>query len=338
MATTVIMGPCLLKWNSVVFWSAGAVTVEQVRTTFDITTDAHGIVDSRHKNALIRVSFTPSGRLEELAALLTWFSAKIPGQSLVPAGTGNEKSLVIQPLHNAGGASRIWTFLRAGPTAMGALNISASKTMMGEVTLTCLVSTVTADTFYTTATYAAPGAGDVDDFDPTRIVTLPCEAVWADDPDELVSGDLVMTSEDGWTIDLGIRSKEHEREAMGMADITFTDMAPSLTGNVANAFDHTGALLAEQTWATQMPFATARPGQTATRKRLGLRALHADSTAGTVEIATGQELLYLPRAEMTTQQLAWAAEVNRTRGVTFKSIPKFTAGVRTAMVVKAEEA
>jgi hypothetical protein len=332
MPTSVIVGPCIVKWNNIVFFTKGDVKVEMSRQLTEIPTDQFGLVDQRHKSSVIKVSFTPCGRYQELSALITYVTGKSPGQSLVPAGAGNEKSLVIQPIYNAGGASRIWTFLRSGPTAIGASNVSATKTAAGEVTFTCLVSTVTPNTSFTTAVFAAPASGDMDDLSKADIIMLPAEAVWANDPGTLASGDLVMTSMDGWTIDLGLKTKEHEREAVGIADITLTDVVPSISGEAANIFDHTGALLGEHSWAPLMPFMTILPGQSATRKTLNLRALHNDGVGGATVAGTADVLFTFPLTEMDMQGLSWGAETNRTGRVSFKSIPTFTTGVRNAPV------
>lgn len=330
MATQIITGPCLLTWNSVTIFTKGDVKVEVTRNLFDIMTDQHGLADQRTKSAVIRITFTPCGRATELAALINYITGKSPGQSLVPQGTGNEKSLVIQPLTNAGGASKIWTFLRTGPTSIGATNISATKTMAGQVTFTCLVSTVTANTYFTTASYSTPSSGAIDDFTQANITTLPCRALWAAEPDTLASGDYQFDSVDGWTLDINMKTKEHEREAVGIADVTLSDVTASLSGDIAEAYDHTDAVVTELALAQLIGLGSLRPGQAGGRKLLTLRTLYDDTFGGGID--SGADVITLPAAEVHAQGLAWGAESHRYGTIKFASIPKFTAGVRAAPV------
>ena len=331
MPATIIAGPCVLTWNSVNIFTKGDVKVEVTRNLFDIMTDQHGLADQRTKSAVIRITFTPSGRTTELAAIINYLTGKSPGQSVVPAGTGNEKSLVIHPLTNAGGASKIWTFLRTGPTAIGATLISATKTMAGQVTFTALASTVsgTEGSYYSTASYSAVSSGIIDDFTQANITTLPCRALWAADPDTLASGDYVFDSQDGWTLDINLKTKEHERESIGIADVTLTDITASLSGDISEAYDYNLAAITEATLAGLTGVGSYTPGQASTRKLLTLRTLRGD---GMGSIDAEADVLTIPAAEMTAQGLAWGAESHRYGTVRFASIPSFTAGVRAAPV------
>lgn len=337
--TTVITGPCLVTYNSVTYFSQGDVTVSFDRQLTELTSSQHGRFDSRHKSAKITISFTVSGRSAEIAGALALFDGKLPGESLVPGGTGNEKALVISPLHNAGGASRIWTFTRAGLTNLGTVKVGVSQAQGLPLTFTALESIVSAGTYFTTGSYSAPSSTLVDDFDPTGIPTVPLEAVWADNPASLASGDQVLHAEDGWSIDLSVTSQEHFREECGIADITYQDMKPVITGDVASWFDYNAAAVSEQTFPTLMPFASTRPGQRATRKMLSLRALNNDTTGGASPTADGDILWQFPKAELTMMGLNWSGSgKSRYGGVRFTSTPTFTAGVKALGVVSDTQA
>jgi len=333
--TTVITGPALITWNSITWFSQGDVTVMFDRQTTQLASSAHGHFATRHKSGKITISFTPVGRRAEVVGALSWFDGKLPGQSLVPGGTGAEKALVIQPMHNSGSSSRIWTFTRAGLTGMGTCKPGASQTQMGALTFTALESIVSAGTYFTTAVYAAPGSTLVDDFDPAQIPTLALEAVWANDPGTLASGDYVLEAEDGWNIEPNVSSNEHFREECGIADITFADFRPSVSGDVSAWKDHAAALVGEQTFPTLMPFSSVRPGQEATRKMLSLRAITNDTTGGGVVVSDGDILWQLPKAELIATGYNWSGTGKSRYGqVSFTGVPVFASGVRSLGLVK----
>lgn len=322
---TVITGPCLVTWNSITFYTEGDVVVSFQRNTRQINTAQHGTVANRHNYSLATVSFTPSGRLAEGTGVLAWWQGREVGQSLVPGGTGNEKALVVTPITDSGGTSKVWTFHRAGPTAMGAIRVGSQNQNWQQLTFTVLESEVTAGSFYSTGNFSAPTLN----FDPTQIVTLPARLYYAADQATLASGDLLMDSISGWTITPNLSTVQHVREACGVADITLQNLQFSLTGEAANIYDYQGTLVGEVGWPDFMEFETLKPGMVPVTRSLQLRALNGDAVTH-VYTDAGEVLWSLNNAEMTRCELVWGSgqTSNRTRAVEFLSRTKFSTGVQ----------
>jgi len=331
MITRVITGPALVTWNAVTYFTAGDIVVTFGREITDLVSSQHGVYDRRHKSSKITIAFSPVGQINDLVGLMAATVTKVPGQSVVPGGAGVELPLIIYPLFNGGGASRVWTFTRAGLTAWGAFSAGATKPMAPQLTFTALESQVSAGVYFTSASFSAAAGSIIDDFIAADVPTLPLEAVWADDPATLASGDYTINAMDGWSIEPNYTVAEHFREEAGIADVTFVDIRPVISGEAANWYDHLAALVPEQTQATLLPFASRKPGMTSTRKKLSLRALSNDGTGGGASVSDGDIYLQFPKAEIDVTGLAWGQQVNRTGMVRFISTPVFASGVRAAM-------
>lgn len=243
-----------------------------------------------------------------------------------------ELPLVITPLTDAGGQSRIWTFWRAGITEVGDFNFSATSQVNGQITFTVLESLIPTGSHVSTAAYSAPGGALLDDFDAATVITPPCDLRWAPDPASMVSGDYKFYSEDGFRVSIALSTNSHYRESVGLgtADVTYADVKCSVSFKCANAFDYLGVLVPEQTLHTLMP-ATTKPGQRATRKKLTLTSLVDDTIDGAVGMQAGDNLLQFVAAEWTSETLQWGAASNRTGNITFTCTPVITSGVRTYM-------
>lgn len=240
-----------------------------------------------------------------------------------------EKALVIQPLHNAGNTSKIWTFHRAGLTALGDFTLSATAQVNGQVTFTTLESAVVPGSWYATAAYSAPSSGLLDDFESTNVITPPSYLYWAADPTSLVSGDYQLVSEDGWRVSMGLSVTSHYREKIGIADVTFADFNCTVSGKLANIYDYQENVVNEGSITAAMPFLGTRPGQRATRKKLSLVAINDDSTEGAAGAQSGDLLLQFVAAEFTACDLNWSGSTNRTGNATFTCVPIISSGVRT---------
>ena len=238
----------------------------------------------------------------------------------------NETALVIQPLDNSSGNSRIWTFPRAGLTGVGSMKFSGGAPLSTQLTFTALESDAVPGTYYTTAAYAAPDSGLLDDFSAAGIIAAGLKLVWATDPTTLASGDVVMTSMDGWSLNIEFPTKEHDRDGFGIKNISVGAANTNLTvtGEAAAIYDHNDVLVGESSWATLMG-TIPRPGQPATRKMLYLKAIYDDAATG---INAGADFIRIGAAEWTSLGGAWGAEANRSGAVTFKVIPTFVTGVR----------
>lgn len=325
---TVISGPAILTWNGTTYYTEGDIVVNFERRTRQIRTAQHGLVGNRHQYSIATITFTPSGIQTEGTEILDHLTTRAVGQSLVPGGTGAELALVITPVSNSGGASKIWTFPRAGFTAWGGgIRVASGQTQWGAMTFTALESIVTPGSFYSTASYSAPTLS----FTPANVITLPCRLYYAVDQGTLASGDLLMDSVAGWSIAVNLATQQHERDTCGIADITFQDLTFTITGQAASIYDYLAALMEESAWPGVMEFQSLKPGQVPVSRSIALKTLSADAATADVA-ASGDTLFSFANAEMTKCGYNWGASSNRSGNVEFISRPKFTTGAKGAVM------
>lgn len=252
----------------------------------------------------------------------------------VTAGTlakVNETPLVIWPLYNGGGTSRIWTLPRAGITTGPTLKFSGTSALSAEVTFTALESAAlpgTSTSWLSSAAWSAPTTQMLEAYDAASVVSAAVKLVWATDPDALASGDVQIVSKDGWTYALTLPTKPHEVDGHGLVDVLLgaDNINAMVTGDAATIYDHNGIVVPESQWPTLMGFSTPKPGQPGTRKQLRLVLLYNDAATG---MDAGQFLMHAGTAEWTSLGNAWSGGENpRSGAVAFKIMPTWVSGAR----------
>jgi hypothetical protein len=265
-----------------------------------------------------KLALTPGGTA---VALGTTISAAV-------FGLVRELPLVITPLHDSGGHARIWTFYRAGITAVPSLEVGAGKSPFGgDLTFTCLSSIIYSAPLTTSAWTAQPA---LTDFNEANIARIPAKAVWAASPSSLSSGDYEFYSQQGWQIALNLSTQSHMRDHMigGVADVCMLDTNPVISGALSEVLDHTGAMVGEQNIHTIGALSSALPGQAQAVKLLTLRMLHPDTTDGSGSYNGTYDLYTFAKTQMETFSLIRGAASHRFAGVRFRARPTFASGAK----------
>jgi hypothetical protein len=129
-----IAGPAIVTFGPaagrVIVYTAGDITVQMSRETWDVVTAMHGKIDTRAKGLPIaEVSFEPAGSSTQLASLLAYGPTHV-GKSIFPA---TDETLVIQTL-----AGVKWTFGRAAVIKPAQVRLGADTTLYGQMSFLCL--------------------------------------------------------------------------------------------------------------------------------------------------------------------------------------------------------
>jgi hypothetical protein len=216
--TTIITGPAI-----VIFGGGTFITKEDIKVTtgfdmFDIATSILGKVDERVKERKAEVTITPSGEWENLAVL--WpYGAMALGKSIFDGasfgGSAGDRTLVI---HTIAGVKL--TFAAAAITKMPDIILSATKTLIGAVTFTCIgkdnTSWATADSFLKVESSAL--ANPASTFDPANILTQPYVGAWASPFD-------AFSTMAGFNVSFNLKTNPIENDSDGIVDHRFADLA-----------------------------------------------------------------------------------------------------------------
>jgi len=160
---TIIAGPALIQFNSQTYYTEGDVTVSLRRDTFNVATALHGTIDTRLASQMVEISFKPVGALDTVAKYIAYAATQI-GSLLI-----NQSSPKAVVVWGADGVKQTWHsgFISKLPDFM----LSATKTAIGAMSLTCFGDPTKALTnaaaWQTTASAALSDAT----FDETKIIT-----------------------------------------------------------------------------------------------------------------------------------------------------------------------
>lgn len=149
-------------------------------------------------------------------------------------------ALVIHPLFQSGGTEKIITFQNVALTTLPNLTFNATETALGAVTFTAIyhrkLEATDVDALVDYRTWAAPAAGDLDDFDPDHIWTTPpkirygaysANAWTGSDPVSAPWNEFCTAN--GATINFSLGTADHVTDACGLVDIKYTDLTMTVT-------------------------------------------------------------------------------------------------------------
>jgi hypothetical protein len=300
--TSIITGPAIVQFGGGTF-----ITKEDIKVTtgfdmFDVATSILGKVDERVKERKAEVTLTPAGEWENLAVL--WpYGAMAFGKSIFDGasfgGSAGDRTLII---HTIAGVKL--TFQAAAITKMPDIILSATKTLIGPVTFTCInkdnTSWDTADSFVKveSAALANPNSS----FDPANILTQPYLGAWAAPFDS-------FSTMGGFAVSFNLKTNPIENDSDGIVDHRLADLSVEAK---CQPIGFTEA---------QLVTALAMQGSGAVRGR-------SQKSIGTdlVISGTGVEVL-LSKASMRNGQLDFGAASPRIGEVIFSANRSFTAGV-----------
>jgi hypothetical protein len=263
LRTSLVYGPALCVWNSASsFFTKDSVSIAIAPSTFQVSTDAFGPIDTREDSHQVVASMTPDGAWTAALVPELWPYANLPiGASIygtfdvvtgVVADAGVSKPLVINGRDGA-----IHTLVNAAVTKMPDIILSANKTMLGSMEFTGLRGILTTDTawatdasLYTQATTggAAAFAGNTG-FTTASIKTQAYSATWGSVAGFAAAAPL--RSVDGFTVSFDMSTYDVSTDDLGVIDkrlnsvgvmVKCTPIGPTpLQIQAAQLYQNTGA-------------------------------------------------------------------------------------------------
>ena len=148
--------------------------------------------------------------------------------------------LVIHPLFESGGTEKILTFQNVALTGLPNLTFNATDTAIGAVTFTAIyhrkLEAVDVDALVDYRPWTAPAAGQLDDFIPEAILTVPplmrygAASVNAWGPSDPVAAPWKsFCTANGASISFNLATADHVVDTCGLVDIKYTDLTATVT-------------------------------------------------------------------------------------------------------------
>jgi hypothetical protein len=210
--TALVKGPCKITYASATFYSKDDVVVSIEETTFNIETSAHGKVDERITDAIVKVAFTPCGEWEAMATLFP-YAATVPGTSLFGA---SDVPLTIESL--VSDKDKV-VVNAAAITKCPDILLGAKQTLFGPMEFTGVPSNNTewsaANRLVTITTNSTLPTGT--NFNTSSMITQGYTAAW---------GSLITSFEtyDGFRISFNVSTSPIETDRLGVLDMTFDSL------------------------------------------------------------------------------------------------------------------
>ena len=209
--STIIRGPAAVTYGGATFFTKGDINVTIEHSTFDIETSSFGKVDTRVSGRKATITFTPDGVLNAAQAAILWpYSATAYGASILA-----DAELVITPTTPTGGgtSSNKWTFYNAAITGMPDLILSATKTLVGQVTLTAIGKDTTAPSVAASLVLITASSAAVDaEYTNANVVTEPYTAAWG----STITG---IETRDGFTCSFNAATEDVMTDSEGVRDL-----------------------------------------------------------------------------------------------------------------------
>ncbi|MFH0878553.1 MAG: hypothetical protein V2A34_02460 [Lentisphaerota bacterium] len=211
--TTIVKGPAIVTFDSEVMYVKDAITLNYKLDTFEIPVSTHGSVDQRISNVPVEISFTPVGKWDALSQLFP-HTTPAPGDSIFGA---TDKNLTIQTK-----AGVLITCKAAAVTKMPDIISSTTKTLLGQVTFTCIGVNNTAWTDAAKRLLVASNAWSDTSFSPADVLTQTYAIAWGS-----ASPWSTIKTMDGVTISFGLKTSPIETDEDGLVDMCVDDVSVS---------------------------------------------------------------------------------------------------------------
>ena len=149
-------------------------------------------------------------------------------------------TLVVHPLFESGGAEKVITFQNVALTGLPTVNLSATQTVLGQVTFTAIyhrkLEATDVDAIVDYRNWVAPVSTQLDDFEPDSIVTIPPKLrygaasinAWTVN-DTLPLPWREFCTANGATINFNLATADHVVDTCGLVDIKYTDLTVTVT-------------------------------------------------------------------------------------------------------------
>lgn len=294
-----------MAFRSGVFYSQGNITSNLDLKTFEVSTDAHGVIDERVNDWLptIEVPFAGLWNAAGIAALWGFYANLGAGVSIF---TGTDTPLVLTS------ADTTHTLQAAACTKLPDIYLSAKRTMLGSGTFVGIPTQ--GNTWATTGAVYTTGVGAAisdSTFDPTQIVTQPYSASLGS-----VAGFTSFNTEDGWTISFDLKTQPRPIDPTGTIDYRFVSI-----GIMAKC-------VPLQTTEAQILAALGMQTSGAVRGR----SLAAGGASLTVTgMSNSVNVLTIPNCAIKGAGYRFGSQVLRNGEVGFVGTRTFTSGVQNAL-------
>ncbi len=228
---SVLRGPAIIKLGNHIIRTAGDIQLSMGLDTFEIPSSEFGPIDQRRNNVMLSATFTPVGEVTADMLALYWPHLALPiGVSLFGA---TDIACDIVPVTG----KEMLKFKAAAVTQMPNIIISATKTSLGEMTITGLLANeanwdAEAARYEYTPNGSAPNLGAID---VNNIATMPARVNWGDGFTDLKTGE-------GVTVAFAMETNDEECDEDGIFDVTLGNITASATLTPLNTT--VGALLA----------------------------------------------------------------------------------------------
>lgn len=212
---SIIRGPAVVTFGGQTFRTKGDVQLTMGADTFDIESSEFGPIDRRRNNITISLTFTPVGVVSAAIIPVLWpHLSKAVGASLF--GT-TDVPCTVAPV--GGGLQLVLS--AAAITGMPAIDISATKTSIGQVTITGILANnkewAAAAARYTASTISAPTLSAID---VSTIPTSPAYVAWDDVFEDIATAE-------GVHVEFDMQTQNEETDEDGLVDITMVSVAAS---------------------------------------------------------------------------------------------------------------
>ena len=149
-------------------------------------------------------------------------------------------TLVVHPLFESGGSEKIITFQNVALTGLPTVNLSATQTVLGQITFTAIyhrkLEATDVDAIVDYRNWVAPVSTQLDDFEPDSIVTIPPKLrygaasvnAWTSS-DPLAAPWKEFCTANGATVNFNLATTDHVVDACGLVDIKYTDLTVTVT-------------------------------------------------------------------------------------------------------------
>ncbi len=125
---TIIAGPAIVTLASYSFYTESGIMLTPERESFDVSSDADGKIDTRHKSLLNMIELTPVGEIESMAKYFPYGAAQV-GKSIF--GTANAPLVIVTKFGGAANTGQTRTFPRGAIFKPPQLRLSTQKTLFG---------------------------------------------------------------------------------------------------------------------------------------------------------------------------------------------------------------
>lgn len=306
--STLVKGPAKCIYTpaagAATFFSKSDFSIKLAQDTFDLSTSAHGIEDTRKLNRYVRASIVPDGRwnADLIAALWPHSGTFItPGTSIYDSSA--DRTLAI---HASDGA--LHTIISAGVRQMPDLLFSAKDTLVGAVEFGGVLGT------------------DKDWDDPSGLHTIATGATFTDSA--WLSSNLIKTqpytlsvvgltgfsaleSLDGWRVSFPRKLTSWEPDSLGLMDESVEDEAIVITGTPINL--------------TAAQIQTALRTNNTANERRGL-SFSAGAGQLTIVGLDGVTYLTVPSANVTSGDFGFGRAILRNGEIAFVGLRTFGSG------------